>query len=263
MARPIKLGLDYYPKNTDVFEDRKIRKLLKEFGSKGYLVYDYLICVIYRDKGYYVEHDGEMAFDIADKLGCGINEDLVKEIVNGCIRYGLFNKRLFESSNILTSSGIQSRYVLIKKTKVIDERIRVLDEETPVNYSKSTQRKVKKSKENADGINSEEMKMKDLRIESCRLARDSIGFQVIESAIKLYQGFRKEFPLNRDLPLMEVKDWISPVRELMEKKGYTYEQIADVLNFAVKDKFWRTVILNTQALEKHFETIKVKYQQTA
>jgi hypothetical protein len=153
MARPIKTGLDYFPKDTSSFSDRKIRKLLNEFGPKGYTIFDYLLCVIYSDQGYYVKYDDELAFDVADFLGCGINEELVKEVVKGCIRVGLFNQGLFDMFKILTSSGIQKRYKLAKRNAVIDEKIAINEEETEVIAAEtivipaiSTQSKVKKSK---------------------------------------------------------------------------------------------------------------------
>lgn len=150
MARPIKEGLDYYPKDTDIYSDRKIRRILKEFGCKGTTVYDYLLCVIYRDKGYYVQYSDELCFDVADFLESGISEDLVKEVVKACLRVGLFDTTLFEQCAVLTSFGIQSRYIKIKRNAVIATEMRVIGAETEVIATESTQRKEKKRKENID-----------------------------------------------------------------------------------------------------------------
>lgn len=146
MARPKKEGLDYFPKDTGSFSDRKIRRLMNEFGAKGYTIFDCVLCQIYSDKGYYTKRDSEFDFDIADTLCDGITENLVCEVINGCLRIGLFNKELFDKYSVLTSSGIQKRYVLAKKTGVIMESMRVNSDETPVNSEESTQSKVKKSK---------------------------------------------------------------------------------------------------------------------
>lgn len=99
----------------------------------------------------------------------------------------------------------------------------------------------------------------ELKITDCRLPPDDIGYQVIEASIRLYNGFVAEFPTNRDLPLTPTEEWIPPVRFLMEKKKYTYDQIKKVVEFALKDKFWKKVVLNTVALENNFEKIKVQY----
>lgn len=153
MARPIKTGLDYFPKDTGSFSDRKIRRLLSEFGAKGYMIFDYLLCVIYSDNGYYVLLDDHFMFDVADALQCGIKEDLVQEVINGCVRVGLFDKDRFENAHILTSPGIQNRYLSAKRGGVISDEInvltsktRVIDAITQINDAESTQSKVKQSK---------------------------------------------------------------------------------------------------------------------
>ena len=162
MARPVKKGLDYYPKNTNVFSDRKIKKLINEFGAKGYLIYEYLLCVIYSEKGYYVEYDVDLFFDIASDLGNGINKELVEEVINGCFRMGLLDENLFKMFKIYSSSGIQKRYLLAKRNAIIREEFSVIAAETPVIAvetpviaaetpviaAESTQRKEKKRKEN-------------------------------------------------------------------------------------------------------------------
>jgi hypothetical protein len=150
MARPKKPGLSYFPKDTNFFSDRKVRRIIHEFGAKGVLIYDYLLCVAYSDKGYYVPYDDQLAFDIADSLQCGITEELTLEVINGCIRVGLFNKDLYDRRQILTSKGIQERYLSAKKSGVIPDETSVLtpktivnDAETPINPEESTQSKVK------------------------------------------------------------------------------------------------------------------------
>lgn len=150
MARPKTEGLEYFPKDTGSFSDRKIRRLMKEFGCKGYVIYDYLRCVIYEDRGYYVAYDDGLAFDIADFLGDGISENLVNEVVKGCLRNDLFDFKLFDTYLILTSNGIQKRYLNIKKGGVIDEKYRVIAEESDEiteNDQLIPQRKEKETKE--------------------------------------------------------------------------------------------------------------------
>lgn len=59
---------------------------------------------------------------------------------------------------------------------------------------------------------------------------------------------------------MKTKDWIPPIRNLIEKKDYPPERIIEVAKWAVKDNFWQTVVLDTASLEKNFEKLKIKYQ---
>lgn len=104
--------------------------------------------------------------------------------------------------------------------------------------------------------------MKDFKIENCKLEMSTIGFKVMETALKLYNGYLKEYPHNKDLPLMTVSEWVKPVRNLMQNKKYTQAQIFEVAGFAMKDtKFWRTRILNTDKLENNFEQLKLQYHE--
>lgn len=117
-------------------------------------------------------------------------------------------------------------------------------------------RSIKESKEKKSKVNY----IKDLKMSDCKLKPETIDYKVIEYSIKLFDGFKATFPDNKDLDWMEIKDWIPPVRELVQKKNYTYDQIAKVMNWACEDKFWKTTIINTASLEKNFEQLKLKYQ---
>ena len=51
MARPLKDGVDYFPKETDFYADDKVRLLRAEFGSKGMYLLDYILCDLYGKNG--------------------------------------------------------------------------------------------------------------------------------------------------------------------------------------------------------------------
>jgi len=158
MARPVKIGLDYFPFDTGFFGDRKIRRLLKTFGGNGVEVYVFVLCEIYRDKGYYVQCDENFVFDIAD--GLSLKESFVREVIRHCVVNGLFDQRVYDVENSLTSHGVQKRYLEVKSRSsvaidsryfckdcgVIDAETEVNDAETPINDATSTQRKEKKRK---------------------------------------------------------------------------------------------------------------------
>ncbi|OFI46732.1 hypothetical protein BG262_02735 [Floricoccus penangensis] len=175
MARPKKIGLDYFPMDVDFLRDIKIRKIEKECGSESIKVLLCLLGNIYRDEGYYINWDEDTAFLISDEIG--LKEEVVKEVVNKSLQVGFFSKYLFDEENILTSKGIQERYLEAKKkskgividakytaqrefmelnspiTTLEDEfkgvnspKTRVNEEITGVNSPISTQSKVKESK---------------------------------------------------------------------------------------------------------------------
>lgn len=107
MARTPKSGLEYFPVDTDMFNDIKIRKLIKYQGGKAVTVYTLLLCNIYKN-GYYMEWDKELPF-ICSEL-TGFDEAYISEVIKSCLTLGLFSKELFETENVLTSKSIQERY---------------------------------------------------------------------------------------------------------------------------------------------------------
>ena len=53
MGRLAKKGLEYFPMDIDMFQDIRIRKLIKYQGGAAVSVYTLLLCLIYKD-GYYM-----------------------------------------------------------------------------------------------------------------------------------------------------------------------------------------------------------------
>lgn len=157
MGRNKKNGLDYFPFDIDLFQDIRIRKLIKYQSGKAVTVYALLLCIIYKD-GYYMRWDKELPFIISEQTG--FEEAYILEVINSCLKLGLFNNELYASDGILTSKGIQDRYKkicdLCRRNSEIsefslissEEKI-ISSEEKPINSAKSTQSKskVKKKKE--------------------------------------------------------------------------------------------------------------------
>jgi hypothetical protein len=161
MARPISQGLTYFPFDTNIFSDRKIRRLLRTFGTKGFTIYVYLLCEIYRDKGYYMMWDNDVAFDVSEAIS-GTSEELVTNVVTQCVEWGLFDEKIFNECHVLTGSGIQKRFKEVTKRRVVDvdnfvipatktdipvTKTKNTETETPKNVTDGTQSKEKKSKE--------------------------------------------------------------------------------------------------------------------
>lgn len=107
MARPRKQGLDYFPLDVDIFEDIKIRKLIKYQGSKAFTVYALLLCIIYKD-GCCARWDKELPFVVSEKTG--LDEVYIQEVIQCCMMLELFGRRMFDEKGLLTSDGIQRRY---------------------------------------------------------------------------------------------------------------------------------------------------------
>lgn len=107
MARQVKTGLDYFP--LDCVMDDKIALIEAEFGLQGFAVVVKLYQKIYGERGYYCEWTKEVALLFAHNIGLGGN--VVSEIVDAAIRRGVFDSNLFKKYGVLTSKGIQQRYI--------------------------------------------------------------------------------------------------------------------------------------------------------
>jgi hypothetical protein len=105
-----KTGLEYFPLNVDFFEDDKITLIESEFGSKGALIAVKLLCKIYRESYYYKWGDDECLL-FARKVGADIVPGLVSEVVQALVKRSFFDKGVFDSYQVLTSNGIQKRYL--------------------------------------------------------------------------------------------------------------------------------------------------------
>lgn len=121
MARPDKTGLDYFPFDIDFFEDEKIEAISGEFGLKGEIAVIRLLCAVYRN-GYFIVWTEMLKMKLLKCLP-GVSDDLLEQIVNRLVRWGFFDKTLFDSVKVLTSKGIQRRYFNIvrrRKNIVVD-----------------------------------------------------------------------------------------------------------------------------------------------
>lgn len=178
MARPKKQGLDYFTCDVNMYQDIKIRKLIRYKGVQAVSVYQILLCQIYA-VGYYLKWDDDLPFIISEVSD--LQEDYINDVISYALSIGLFDQTVYDENKVLTSHGIQERFfdfcsvakrkvssdtpyllvdlkgksVLSSKKDIISEQTIVFPEETIVNPEEtqinseiSTQSKVKESKDN-------------------------------------------------------------------------------------------------------------------
>lgn len=111
MARPIKEGLDYF--ELDCHMEEKVRLIQAEYGLKGFAVVVKLYQRIYGGFGYYCEwnEDSLLLFMSENGVSSCDEKNLIREIVSACIRRNIFSEKLFKEYGILTSAGVQKRYL--------------------------------------------------------------------------------------------------------------------------------------------------------
>lgn len=128
MARPLKKGLGYFPLDTDMLSDRKVRRLVHRYGCKGICTYLTVLCEIYGERGYYIPYNDDFCFDIAFTLD--LEEGEVKEIILYCVEVRLFDSELLECRQVLSSAGIQRRFREISRRSgvTIDPDLEIPDD---------------------------------------------------------------------------------------------------------------------------------------
>ena len=110
MGRKFKEGLDYFELDCQI--DDKIKLIQAEFGLKGFAVVVKLFQRIYGERGYYCEWNDDTILLFMSENGLDSeNKTLIKGITEACIRRGLFSETLYREYGILTSHGIQERYI--------------------------------------------------------------------------------------------------------------------------------------------------------
>ena len=133
MARPYKEGLDYFSIDVDIVNDDKIKLIKAKHGLVGFAIVVLLLTKIYKE-GYYYPWSEDEIYLFADEARVDINT--VTAIVNDCINRGFFNQELYNKYGILTSRGIQKRYlhgctrrkklVLIREYFIADDHLEVV-----------------------------------------------------------------------------------------------------------------------------------------
>ncbi len=116
MARPRKTGLDYFPLDTDMLSDRKLQAPRRKFGYLAIVVYLQLLCMLYRDKGYYIEFDAEQRQEVATAILAEVligqyqpKLDTILEVVEALVQSRLFDLNCYHKG-ILTSKRAQMVY---------------------------------------------------------------------------------------------------------------------------------------------------------
>ena len=122
MARKAVTELRYYPVDVNRVRDTKVRAVIRTRGFVAYYIYDVLLSMIYGDKGYYMEWTEDALMEVADCARC--EEEEVMDILGEMLRRKLFDMELFSQCNVLTSAGIQRRYLQAMKDRVCKIRQR-------------------------------------------------------------------------------------------------------------------------------------------
>jgi hypothetical protein len=113
MARPTKQGIDYFP--IDVQFDDKMELVIAETEAAGLGVLVTIFQLIYQNNGYYIDNGDDLFLLVKRRVLVSV--ELTKKVVEVAINRNVFDKRLHDKYKILTSKGIQKRYLIGARKK--------------------------------------------------------------------------------------------------------------------------------------------------
>ena len=115
MARPLKESIDYFP--LDNINDDKLDLIEAKHGILGWGIVIKLWRKIYGSNGYWYPWGEKEQLLFSKDNNVDIN--LVNDVIKDCVHWELFSEKMFETYSILTSKGVQDRYLeIIKRRKL-------------------------------------------------------------------------------------------------------------------------------------------------
>ncbi|WPC07987.1 DUF4373 domain-containing protein [Globicatella sp. PHS-GS-PNBC-21-1553] len=207
MARPIKTGIDYFPLDIDFLNDIKIRKVVRSVGTEAIGVIISILSNIYRDNGYFIHVDDDFSFLIAEEVNT--TELIVEKVVNKLVDVDFFEANMFENHQILTSAGIQKRYVkACEKRKIVEldneylltnfDNTNVKVVNNSINYSKSRINEVNSVNNSINDGRSTQSKVKERKGEE-RKVNNQKEDAVKELFIPIWNNYPKRMDFNASL----------------------------------------------------------------
>lgn len=287
MARPERNNVDYFP--HPVSHGRKMYYLDRKYQNDGYTVWFRTLEELGRADFHYLDlRDDTQLMYLSSR--CNVSEQLYLEIIGVLVKFGDFDRWLWERHRIIWNQkfvdSIQEAYKkrandCITKPKLLEklkpgfrgEETPIKEEETPIKEEKTQfprekgvsnpQRKEKKSKEEKSkvkGIYSHIFLLSELKSSDDLDQYEKIAF----SFWKLIRDNMGKYGIkSSDISKAKYKNWVDPVRLAFTQDKRTKEEFAEIYQFLKSeipagDFAWSRTILSTGSLRKNFEKVLLK-----
>ncbi|MBQ7035880.1 MAG: DUF4373 domain-containing protein [Clostridia bacterium] len=250
-------GIHFFPLDTNL--DTKLQLIECEYGLEGFAVIIKLWQKIYGGEGYFINWEKDIALLFARELGLTI--EALENIIAAAVKREIFNKEILEKFGILTSSGIQKRFLEAtrrrKETVIKKELLLIREEQIPQNVNilgnnvdiyqknvdKTNQRKKEGNKQIDDAAGAAELyeklfgTMTDQVKKELRSIENQLEFSVIKYIIELAKIDGKGWNWTRTVLKNAIKDGVKDVmqfeaiREQHAIKKRTEKKISGKNNF--------------------------------
>lgn len=285
MARPTKAGLDYFPLDVDIDQDDKIAIIEASHGIEGFAIVIKLFMKIY-DNGYYYEWGEKEQLLFVRRVNVDINR--VNVIINDCLKWGIFDQNTYERTKILTSKGIQRRYLEAtnrRKRVEIRRDLLLLDAEDINAYknliivdinsqsdelmlTKNPQSKVKESKVKKSKVKQHTQYIEYAHKEKIEPEKeDKAAANYVSEIVKLYESNIK---MMSPIEIENVSYWLDEnpfpdtptmiklaIREAAENNGRSWRYIETILHRWIDNG-----IMNPELVQKERERNHATYRRS-
>ena len=252
MARPIKKGLDYFPLDVDIDHNDKVALIEAEFGMTGFAVVVKLYMKIY-DAGYFYEWSDKEKLLFSNRVKMTVEE--VQAIVERCIHWELFDNGMFKKYGILTSSGIQERFIeaTTRRKRVDFIRDYACNGVNVDIYPNLCAVNVDINGVNVDIKYTKERKGKESKLkESKEYKSDSTEYRLAlllyGNILSIHSSFKK--------PCLQ--KWAKDVDLMLRIDKRTPAEIEDLLEWVRTNTFWSKNILSISKLRVQFDRLKME-----
>ncbi len=278
MAKAHKEGIDYFPLDTSFNDQVELLKL--EFGSRAVGVLISFYQKIYSG-GYYTPWNEDILM-LFSRSACEDQEVIVK-ILERALERGIFDRELYDAYGIITSIEIQQEYLRIcrqskrKQVLLIKEYCLVTDPDLLEAISKLQSLKEEAADETVEGLAQvEEMLPEEVPPEKRGTGQGkATPGPALLAAVKLRDRIRQNNPRAtvpgddpqdpllvrwvKELDLLHLKG--PPGAKVAEKRGYSWQEIDELIDYCQDDSFWAAHILAPADLRKKAVTLEIKMRR--
>ena len=209
MARPKKKGLDYFPVDTNILQNKKVRRLKRRAGHVAVVLYLQILCDCYANS-YFVKWNDDYRLELSEQIE--IQEDEIEKMVRLMVDLNLFDRAMFENNDVLTSVNIQNRYIAAKTqfltNNEIDRTYLIVDFSSKPNVNGTLQRTKSAPGEGKSAQNKiEENRVENIIISSSSACEEKTNYNFLP----VFDPFRPDWQKD--------EEWLYAVTMLSGKGG--------------------------------------------
>jgi len=281
MARPTKEGLDYFPLDVNFDQDDKLVVPMAKFGISGYGIIVRLMSEIYKNS-YFYRWGTKEQYVFANRVNVDIN--LINEIIKECAEWGFFHKELFETYQILTSRGFQTRYIGASKRR---KEITFIEEYTLVNLEEEVKKvhfpitlvnvngntinvyinRDKASKVSTESTQKEkeiekererEKERKKLPRQRIAYAEDSTPYRMAIYFHNKIMAFAESIGKAHLVRDADMQKWADSCRKILELDKRDPNEVRELIDWVTADPFWQQNVLSPDKLREKYTDLAMR-----